>query len=259
MRTAPLTGLSLWVTRPEPENERSAEFWAATGATPIIQPLLKIVGAEISAANIDELETQNPRHIVFTSGRAVEHLLRILDSRSALLDRLRSLPAWSVGRTTTERARSAGFADLRENRGKSAHDLAKQMLLEIDGEQLVFFPGAMQRRPELPRVLEGAGIPLSEWSVYDSVPLRSTEQVEWLRRTSPLLLLLYSPSAARAAAALLSDDERSAVPVATLGATTTSAAEDLSLQIVASAASPSEDSLLEALTSWWLEQSKEES
>ncbi|HEX9641898.1 MAG TPA: uroporphyrinogen-III synthase [Candidatus Krumholzibacteria bacterium] len=256
MRESPLRGLSVWVTRPEPENERSAAFWRAAGADVAMVPFLVVVQEKVPADEIDLLEADPPDHVVFTSARAVEKLLVVLHDRPHLAAQLKTLPTWTVGEKTLEAAREAGFLDLRRNPGQTAQDLAEHMTRNLTDRETVLFPAAKQRRPELPRVMAAAKIPLIEWTVYDSVrvSLSVPEHRARLHGASPPLLLLYSPTAARAAARIVGTGLAQEVPVATLGDSTRATAEEWNLRVVASAHLASEESLLESLSAWWSEQ-----
>jgi uroporphyrinogen-III synthase len=260
MIESPLRGLSVWVTRPEPENERSAAFWRAAGADVAVVPFLMIVQETVPADEIDLIEADPPDHLVFTSARAVEHLLANLRDRPRFVAQLKTLPTWTVGEKTLDAARDAGFSDLKLNPGRSAQDLAEHMTNSVTKRETVLFAAAKQRRPEFPRVMAAAKIPLVEWTVYDSVPvsLRDPEHRLRLHGSRPPLLLLYSPTAARAAVRIVGAGLAHEVPVATLGDSTRATAEEWKLRVVASTASPSEEALLASLSAWWFERSQGE-
>lgn len=105
--------MRLLVTRPEPENARTAAALRARGYEALLAPLLffePIAGAPIGPGPFAAL--------LVTSANALRALARHPRGES-----LRALPVLAVGARTAEAARAAGFANVRSAEG-DARDLA---------------------------------------------------------------------------------------------------------------------------------------
>jgi uroporphyrinogen-III synthase len=106
--------MRLLITRPEPDNERTAAALRAKGHEVVLAPLLHIE----AVANAD-LGTPPWAAILLTSANGAR-ALAAHPRRSELL----ALPVLAVGRSSAEAARVAGFADVKSADG-DAGDLAR--------------------------------------------------------------------------------------------------------------------------------------
>jgi uroporphyrinogen-III synthase len=106
--------MRLLVTRPEPDNERTAEMLRAAGHDVVLAPLLHIEtlrGADLGAPPF--------AGVLITSANGA----RALASHPRFAECLR-LPVLAVGRSSAEAARLAGFSDVTSADGDAA-DLAR--------------------------------------------------------------------------------------------------------------------------------------
>ena len=106
--------MRLLVTRPEPDNERTAQALRANGHEVVLAPLLRIeaiAGADLGAPPFAA--------ILFTSANGARAI-----ADHPRCGELRKLPVLAVGRSSAEAARLAGFADVTSAEG-DARDLAR--------------------------------------------------------------------------------------------------------------------------------------
>ena len=106
--------MRLLVTRPEPDNARTAAALRAKGHEVVLAPLLHIA----SIANAD-LGAPPWAAILLSSANGARAL-----SGHSRRGELMALPVLSVGRSSADAARAAGFADVTSADG-DAHDLAR--------------------------------------------------------------------------------------------------------------------------------------
>src|SRR5919108_2899154 len=101
--------MRLLVTRPEPDNERTAASLRAMGHEPLLAPMLRI--EMLPDADLGG----KPAAILLTSANGA----RALAAHPRLPEFL-SVPILAVGRTSADAARGAGFADVTSADGDAA-------------------------------------------------------------------------------------------------------------------------------------------
>lgn len=105
------------VTRPLEEGRKLAATLTERGYDPILAPALEIVPVAF-----DPEPPAGPHALIVTSVNGADALARCRFQRSCVV--------WAVGTATADRARAAGFSDVRDARG-SAEDL---LALLVEGE-----------------------------------------------------------------------------------------------------------------------------
>ncbi len=152
--------MHILVTRPETEAPRTKRKLEAMGHSVTIAPLLKIVTIA------PPLDTSNVQALVLTSRNAVHSLRGHRD-----LETLRRLPVISVGKSTAEAARDAGFTvELEGDAGGAelaaliiGHYAPKDgYLLHISGEAIAY---------DLDAALAPHGFTIRRAIVYRSEPI----------------------------------------------------------------------------------------
>jgi len=116
--------LAVLVTRPAPDNERSAEVLRALGFQVLLAPMLVFETLPF------QCDAGFARGVLLTSANAV----RAMIDHPAMLH-LRALPVFAVGETTAIAARAAGFDDVRAAGGDAVSLLAMVTATVPPGEQ----------------------------------------------------------------------------------------------------------------------------
>jgi uroporphyrinogen-III synthase len=150
----------VWVTRTMPEAEATAARLEARGHAAVVAPVLEaraIVDARIDLAGVDAL--------AFSSGHAI--------AAFAALTPERTLPVFTVGAATANRARAAGFADVRSADGGAAA-LAGLIAAADPKPNLVLHPGAREPSADLVALLAANGVVARATPVYETVPTALT-------------------------------------------------------------------------------------
>lgn len=179
--------MRILVTRPEPDNARTAAALQARGHTPLLAPLLRVVpvGAEIGAGPFAA--------VLITSANAV----RALAAHPARA-RVTALPALAVGEATAAAAREAGFASVEAADGDAA-SLVRLVRARFgaDSAPLLYLAGA-DRAADLGAALARDGIPVTLAVVYRALlqPLVADARAE-LAAGGIDLVLHYSRRSAR--------------------------------------------------------------
>ena len=141
--------MRLLVTRPDPDNERTAAALRAMGHEPLLAPMLRI---EIIA---DADLGPKPAAILLTSANGA----RALAAHPRLPEFL-SLPVLAVGRTSADAARGAGFADVTSADG-DADDLAHLATSRFSGSKTpLLHVAGFDRSGELAGTLSAQNIPV---------------------------------------------------------------------------------------------------
>jgi len=148
--------MRLLVTRPEPDNERTAAALRARGHEVTLAPLLRI--ATVAEA---DLGAGPWAAILLTSANAVRAVG--LHSRR---DELMRLPVLAVGRSSAEAARAAGFADV-VSAGGDGRDLAQLAAARLAGSRLplLYLAGADRAR-DLAGALDAHGLTVRTVIIY---------------------------------------------------------------------------------------------
>ena len=157
------------VTRPEPDNARTAAALRARGHTPVLAPLLRVepVAAEIGPGPFAA--------VLITSANAV----RALTAHPARA-RVMALPAFVVGDATAAVARDAGFASVEAAEGDAA-SLVRLVRARCGAASapLLYLAGA-DRAADLGAALAQDGIAVTLAVVYRALlqPLASDARAE---------------------------------------------------------------------------------
>ena len=155
--------MRLLVTRPEPDNARTAAALRARGHAVTLAPLLQI--AAIGAA---EIGSSSCAAILMTSANAAR-AIALHPRRSRLLP----LPVLAVGQSTAEAARAAGFSDVVSADG-DGHDLARLAAARVAGSQLpLLYLAGEDRARDLAAELAAHGLTVRTVVVYRAVSARA--------------------------------------------------------------------------------------
>ena len=150
--------MRLLVTRPEPENARTAEALRALGHDVVLAPLLRIeaiAGVEFGSGPWDA--------VLLTSGNAVRAL-----ATHARHGELAALPLYAVGERSATAARDAGFARA-EAAGGDVAALAAHVAAKLpQGSRLLYLAGE-DRTGDLAGVLTDAGFVVDVVVTYRAV------------------------------------------------------------------------------------------
>ncbi len=250
----------IWVTRPLPVAERTAENVKALGLTPLIAPLLTI---QALPAHLPPMPPK-PKGWIFTS-RHAPHALRALLAQhgtgSADLEELRNLPAWCVGTRTAEAAIAMGFP-MAQFMGESGVAMGRRLgsrLESLRGPRNLpydlWYAASRTRRYDLHALLSPWEVNVRVIELYESQPaITLPPVVEVSLRTGKLkAVLLYSPETARAFARTLArsgmEAQASVLPVFCLSAAVAEALPAAYTQRIV-ATHPSESFLLQSLDAW---------
>jgi uroporphyrinogen-III synthase len=143
----------LLVTRPDPDNARTATALRARGHAVVLAPLLRIetIAAPFGAGPWDG--------VVLTSANAA----RALAAHPRCAE-LAALPAFVVGHRTGEAARTAGFLTVTSADG-DADDLVRLLKQRAGRGRLLYFAGADQAA-DLAAALGASGIKVDTVVVY---------------------------------------------------------------------------------------------
>lgn len=195
----------IWVTRPLPVAERTAESVASLGLRPIVAPLLTIqnLPAMLPAT------PSAPKGWIFTS-RHAPHALRAVLAHQALhnpsIDDMRLLPAWCVGTRTAEAAIAVGFP-MAQFMGENGVAMVRRLgprLETMRGDRTrpyeLWYAASRTRRHDLNALLKPWEVSVRVLELYESVPATRlpAEAETGLRNGTLKAVLLYSPETARA-------------------------------------------------------------
>jgi uroporphyrinogen-III synthase len=147
------------VTRPEREGEATAARLRARGHEVLLAPLLRI---EVVT---DAAVSPGPWSAVMMTSRSAADAI----AQHPVLDRLRGLPVFVVGRSTAAATRAAGFADIRSADG-GAGDLVELIVSHRAtlGGPLLYLAGA-DRAADVVGSLRQAGVAADMVVIYRAV------------------------------------------------------------------------------------------
>jgi len=239
----PLAGLSVWLTRPEPHDVKSARAWRSLGADVQCVPTLRIEARPPDEDDVARVDALSDSWIVLPSPRAAQNLAAHFDAFSASLD---TWPTAVVGEATADAAREAGFDVRHVAERATGADLAEALVAD-ESVRSVLLASSDRRREEIGDALRAAGRTVVDLVVHWTLP----------RVAAPGrpfgCIALYSPSAL----GFLDELDPAAVqpvlrtPVACLGSTTAAAARERGFTTVLVPDAPGEQALLDTVVGWW--------
>ncbi len=188
--------MRILVTRPRPDAEAFAATLEAAGHEAVVEPLLEIQPAPPTEPAPDLTAVQA---LLFTSANGVRAL--------ASLSPARDLPAFTVGPTSADAARAAGYANV-ESADGDVEDLVRLVgdrLRPEDGP--LFHAAGKVLAGDLKGALEAAGFEVRRAVLYEARPVSrfSAEALEALRAGRLDGAVFFSPRTALAFDRLLRD------------------------------------------------------
>jgi uroporphyrinogen-III synthase len=148
--------MRLLITRPEPDNERTAAALRARGHEVLLAPLLRI--AAVSDA---ELGAGPWAAVLLTSANGARAI-----SAHPRRSELTKLPVLAVGRSSAEAARAIGFTDIVSSDG-DGRDLARLAAVRLAGSRLpVLYLAGEERARDLASDLAAHGLSVQTVVVY---------------------------------------------------------------------------------------------
>ncbi len=162
----PLKGLRFLVTSPNPNASRMAEGLRKLGARVLLAPAIR---TEPLAFRLPDFSRYTA--VVFTSAAGVSAFWERLDACGKDARVLAGTQIFCVGKETAKALRACGIrADFVPSR-YSGEFLAIELLERrlVTSRDRVLLLRAETASPDLPRLLQGAGIPLEELTVYRAI------------------------------------------------------------------------------------------
>jgi uroporphyrinogen-III synthase len=148
--------MRLLITRPEPDNERTASALRARGHEVMLAPLLRI-----AAVGDAELGAGPWAAVLLTSANGAR-AIATHPRHSELI----GLPVLAVGHSSAEAARAAGFADVVSADG-DGRDLARLAATRLAGSRLpVLYLAGEDRARDLPAELAVRGLSVQTVVIY---------------------------------------------------------------------------------------------
>jgi uroporphyrinogen-III synthase len=251
-----LSGIRLWVTRPEPAARRSARKFEAEGASCWLEATVSLQAASLQARDRAQLRAFLPgSRLLLSSANAARFLADAVASDRELRQALLQLPVSAVGESTARQAHSLGWRVDHVASISLGVEFARE-LMDRGAILRVVLPGSDRRRPEIETLLRENGVEVLPLCVYRTIPARSlsADLTEALTAGEFDASLVYSPSAVRgmlAGARARKLDAACLPPCLALGRTTGGEVKAQGLRLVAAPRAPGEDALLEAAVEWW--------
>ncbi len=251
-----LSGLRLWVTRPEPAATRTARRFLREGASCRLEATVSLEPVRLGHAECLRLREFLPgARLLLSSANAARYLLDAVDAEEPLKEQLLRMPVSAVGERTARAAHSLGYQVEHVASVSLGLQLARE-LVEKDASSRVLLPGSDRRRPEAEALLLDQGVEVFPLCVYHTLTADSLSPalVEELRDGQLDASLVYSPSAVsgmRAGALAAGLKPRQLPPCLALGSTTASQVVKEGLALAAAPLAPGEDALVEASVKWW--------
>jgi uroporphyrinogen-III synthase len=251
-----LSGLRLWITRPEPAAARTARRFEEEGAQCRCEATVVLKPENLSPAQRAKLQGFLPgARLLLSSANAARYLLDAVADDPKLEEQVLQLPVSAVGEKTARAAHSLGWQVDHVASVALGLRLAQE-LVEQGATTRVLLPGSDRRRPEAEALLRDEGVEVLPLCVYRTLPASSLSPslLEALEGGQLDASLVYSPSAV---AGMLSGalagglTPRQLPPCLALGSTTASAVVTGGLRLGAAPLAPGEDALVEASVSWW--------
>jgi uroporphyrinogen-III synthase len=223
---APVT--RVWITRTAPEADATAARLAAMGHVAVVAPVLEarpIADARIDLEGVDAL--------AFSSGHAVAAFAGLSDRRD--------IPVFTVGAATAQRARAAGFGDVRSADG-GATALAELIAASDLRPKCVLHPGAREPAADLVALLAERGVAARAIAIYETVPTDLTAPPDDIDA-----ILVHSARGAERVAALIGDRPHAHIEVFAISQPATRALRELGFARVMASPFPNEAALLDLL------------
>jgi uroporphyrinogen-III synthase len=243
--SAPLAGRRVVVTRPVEQARALVERLAGLGADVVAVPLIEIVPITASPA-IDMALGALDRYdaIVVTSANGADCLADRMDDRAV------AFPAGplvvAVGEATAARMRERGLGVDRIPRQATGSAIARALAADGVAGARILLARAREGRPELTAGLRQAGAIVDDVAFYDTVGVTpSPEAVD--RMLAGDMVVLTAPSAVGALGDLIGRERANAIRVVSIGPTTSIAARDAGLTVVAESKEQSVDGLVAAI------------
>ncbi len=251
-----LSGLRLWITRPEPAALRTARRFEEEGASCRLESTVSLRPVDLSPEECARLSDFLPgARLLLSSANAGRYLLEALANNPQLKARVLQLPVSAVGEKTARAAHSLGWQVEHVASLALGLQLARE-LVEEGASSRVLLPGSDRRRPEAEALLREEGVEVYPLCVYRTLPAEtlSPALLELLREGLLDASLVYSPSAVSGmvTGALAGGlKPRQLPPCLALGSTTASEVVAKGLRLGAAPLAPGEDALVEASVKWW--------
>lgn len=232
----------VWITRPQPGADRTAEAVAAIGLEPLVLPLTEVRACD---PEIDIDAAERAGFVAVTSANAIRL------APKALLDAMRAKPLYAVGNATRAAAEAAGFARAVSAQG-AVDDLAALIAArEGPGSEGLYLCGR-RRTGDLEDRLAAAGISCRPAEVYATYSVSQPTYKKAIASggRGPAAALFHSALSAHAFAGAVAASEIHAFEKTlffALSARIADALPDWARTRVVVAATPDEDHLLAAL------------
>ena len=149
--------MRVFVFRPRPDADRTAQAIAAHGFEPLVAPLFEVVRLPGEAPAGDFAA------IVLTSGNAVPVLAEGPEG-------WRDLPVFTVGARTAAKVREAGLDDARSADG-DRNDLIELITRTVPAPARLLLILGRDRKEDVPKRLKDAGYDITLWEAYAAEPV----------------------------------------------------------------------------------------
>lgn len=243
--SAPLAGRRVIVTRPVEQARALVERLEGLGAEVVAVPLIEIVpipaspAIEVALGALDRYDA-----IVVTSANGADCLADGMDDRAV------AIPAGAlvvaVGEATAARMRARGLRVDRIPNLATGEAIARALAADGVAGARILLARASEGRPELPAGLRQSGATVDDVAFYDTVGVTpSPEAVE--RMLAGDMVVLTAPSAVGALGGAVGRERASGIRVVSIGPTTSEAARDAGLTVVAESKEQSVDGLVAAI------------
>lgn len=223
--------MKVWVTRSAPGALATAARLSDLGHEPLVAPVLVVAPLDV------RLDLTGVGALAFTSANAVR-------AYAALTPR-RDLPVWTVGVSTAQAARQAGFERVEAGDGDVA-DLGVRIAADLPPGAMVMHPCALELAGDLASPLAAAGISLRPAPIYQTVIAGLNAAIR-AALASADVVLLHSPKGARALNQLLAARPTAIGRALCLSQAVAAALDVGKIPTVASASLPNETALLKLL------------
>ncbi len=223
--------MKVWVTRSAPGAEATAERLRDLGHEPIVAPVLVVAPLDL------RLDLSGIEALAFTSANAVRAY--------AALSPRRDFPVWTIGVSTAQAARQAGFERVASAEGDVA-DLGLRIAADLPRGAVVMHPCALELAGDLATPLAAVGIVLRPAPIYQTV-IAAVNGAIRAALASADVVLLHSPKGARALNQLLAAHPTAIGRALCLSPAVAGALDVGKIPTVTSAALPNDTALLKLL------------
>ena len=231
------------VTRPDADAAILKERLIAMGLEPVLNPLLSIAYQDGPALNLDGVQA-----ILITSANGMRAFMRRNEERD--------LPVFTVGDTSAQVAREAGFKHV-QSAASDVHALAALVRDRLTPETGALLHVAASRvAGDLIGELSGDGFDIHREILYEAQTARhlQTETIEAMKQGQLDAALLYSPRTAKTFVSLIEaaglETACRSITIFCLSAAVGKAIERISWRDIRIAPQPNQNALLEAVAAW---------